>query len=126
ASSLPGNVEIEQRQAQENQQREHDGGAIAQPENLLAQNELVARGLLGGLFQIVLEHGKTAQAAERDHQVEHDLDDDHALLEIVVGDDRRRNAQRNDHHRGMGEKPARLAVDDLEATADHIRHAGLV
>ena len=91
------------------------GGAIAQPENFVAQDELVARGLLGGFFQIVLEHGKTAQAAKRDHQIKHDLHDDHALLEIVVGDDRRRNAERSDHHRGMGEKPARLAVDDLES-----------
>src|SRR5580693_2950810 len=123
ARSLPGNVQIEQRQAQENQQREHDGGAIAQPENLVAEDELVARGLLGGFFQIVLEHGKTAQAAKRDHQIKHDLHDDHALLEIIVGDDRRRNAERSDHHRGMGEKPARLAIDDLKAAADHIRHA---
>ena len=26
----------------------------------------------------------------------------------------------------MGEKPARLAVDDLKTAADHVRHAGLV
>jgi hypothetical protein len=36
------------------------------------------------------------------------------------------NAERRDHHRGVREKPACLVVDDLEAAADDVRHAGFI
>ena len=45
---------------------------------------------------------------------------DHALLEMIVGDHRRRHAERRDHHRGVGEKTAGLVVENLKAEADRI------